>query len=338
MLKCPVCQCSYKEEVNICKECNLSEENIIHINEISPDNPILQICIPTLVKKLNEYKKTYYQNQLISNIKKLDTKVRIIETEQKEDRQKVKDLEKIVIELKFQIQSKDNYYNINSDIQENFKPSTYPQSSTLIGHTPIHFNSGDVGNVELINQNNMVSTQNDLKYNNFSNIEDSNNSAFFKNPDCQADNNSNELLDSQESHLDNETDQDKFCQAIDTQIPHFVEEYNMDKNSFDQRAISTVIETKESMATRLAGYSKVIFLSNTSKGNYWIVEENNYYYLVPHAKININEHNKYTVENLFNCDESSSGDYNFKLIRPAKILKFDSETWQLEKKGKLEFF
>ncbi len=141
-----------------------------------------------------------------------------------------------------------------------------------------------------------------------------------------------------QAQLTNFVNQGEFQQTIDTQTPQFVEIYNRDKNLFDEYATYTVTETKDSRDNRLAGRSETVFLSSISKGNYWIVEENNNSYLVPHAKISINEHNKrYTIENIFECNESSSGDYNFLLIQPAKVSKIDSELWQLEKKGKIEF-
>ncbi len=342
MLQCPVCKSSYKQEVKVCQRCNLLENDICHINEISSNNPILTTCIPKLLKKINQYKEKYieikYKNEQLLNLQQLSINIQTIQTEQKQDQQKLEKLEKIVIQLQSQIQNKDNHYNINLDTQENYRSSIYPQSSTLIGHTPIHSNSEDVGNVELINRNNMVSTQNDLQDNNLSDLEDSNNSVFFKQTDFQINNDSNELLDPQESNLNNEIGQDKFFQVIDTQVPQFVETYNIDKNLFDEYATYTVTETKDSRDNRLAGRSETVFLSSISKGNYWIVEENNNSYLVPHAKISINEHNKrYTIENIFECNESSSGDYNFLLIQPAKVSKIDSGLWKLEKKGKLEF-
>ena len=145
----------------------------------------------------------------------------------------------------------------------------------------------------------------------------------------------NDILQGQLINLIN---QGEFSQTIDYQIPYFVEIYNRDKNLFDEYTISTVTETQESRENRLAGLSEEVFLSSTSKGKYWIVEENNKFYLVPHAKISINEHNKrYTIDNLFECNESSSDNYNFQLIQPAKVFKVNSELWQLEKKGKIEF-
>ena len=146
-----------------------------------------------------------------------------------------------------------------------------------------------------------------------------------------------DVLQSQLNNLINQSDHTENFNS-DNSVQQFTELYNQHKNSFNEFVIATVIETQESMENRLAGRSETVFLSSISKGNYWIVEENNNSYLVPHAKISINEHNKrYTIENLFECNESSSGDYSFQLIQPAKVLKLNSELWQLERKGKIEF-
>ena len=314
MKECPVCKSFYEQEVNICKRCNLSEDNITHINKISPDNPILNICIPTLINKLKKYEEKERHIQKLVNISQLEIKVKNLINDQKQDRQEIENLKNIVEELQSKIQSKDDPYSQDLDTQETLESSTQVQPQELTVHSTLtNPNSRSDGNTE----DNKVDVPNDRK----------------------VDNNDSDLPASQESDFCDETGQSKFSQTIDTQTPQFVETYNKDKNLFDEYTISTVTETKDSRDNRLVGRSETVFLSSISKGNYWIVEENNKFYLVPHAKISINEHNKrYTIENLFECDEPSSGDYIFKLIQPAKIFKVNSELWQIKKKGKLEFF
>ena len=315
MLECPACKTSYKEKVNTCKICSLSEDDIHHIKEINLNHPILITCIPTLVNKLRKYEENNYQTQALFEISKLNIKVQNFITEQKQDRQEFETLKKTVKELESKIQSKHNNHNLDSNTQENLQSSTQIQLLESIGHTPSYLNSRDCSNIEDQDRNNIV----------------------FAPDDLQVDNNHSDLVAPQESDLHIQTGQGEFSQTIDAQIPYFVETYNRDKNLSNEFIISAVIETQESMENRLAVVSKAIFLSNTNKGKYWIVEENSQYFLVPHAKININEHNKYTIKNLFECNELSSGDYNFQLIQPAKVSKIDSGLWKLEKKGKLEF-
>jgi hypothetical protein len=113
--------------------------------------------------------------------------------------------------------------------------------------------------------------------------------------------------------------------------------YNQDKNSLSNKAIATVAETQESLNQRRSGNSDTVTLENITQKKYCIIEEDNDYYLIPHAKIRIDEHNKTTLESLFDCTNFTSEYSDFQLVKPAKVSQIDSETWQLEKKGKLEF-
>ena len=124
--------------------------------------------------------------------------------------------------------------------------------------------------------------------------------------------------------------------AVIEQIPQFVDKYNLDKKSLSNEAKATVAATEASLNERRLGKSDILTLEHTTQKKYWIVQEDDYY-LVPHAKIKIDEYNKTTLESLFECTNFTP-DYNdFNLIEPAKVSQLDSELWQLEKKGKLEF-
>jgi predicted oxidoreductase (fatty acid repression mutant protein) len=117
-----------------------------------------------------------------------------------------------------------------------------------------------------------------------------------------------------------------------------VETYNQDKNSISDKAKAMVAETQTSLNQRRSGSSDIVALENTTQKKYWIIEEDNDYYLVPHAKIKIDEYNKTTLESLFDCTNFTSEYSDFQLVKPAKVSQTDSETWQLEKKGKLDFY
>ena len=126
--------------------------------------------------------------------------------------------------------------------------------------------------------------------------------------------------------------------AVIEQIPQFVSKYNLDKKSLSNEAIATVAATEVSLNERRLGKSNLLTLEHTPQKKYWIIQEDDYY-LVPHAKIKIDEYNKTTLESLFECINFSSDYIDFHLIEPAKVSPLDSnsELWQLEKKGKLEF-
>ena len=124
--------------------------------------------------------------------------------------------------------------------------------------------------------------------------------------------------------------------AVKEQIPQFVDKYNLDKKSLSNEAKATVAATEASLNERRLGKSDILTLEHTTQKKYWIVQEDDYY-LVPHAKIKIDEYNKTTLESLFECINFDSDYTDFYLIKPAKVSQLESELWQLEKKGKLEF-
>lgn len=325
MLECPVCKYTHKKIVSTCKRCNLSENDISLVNRISSENPIFAVCIPTLVKKLNKYREIDRQNQILLDINKIYRKLQILETERREDKQRINKLEKTVVELKSHTKSKDNRKNIDLNSEKEPEVTTYYQTSSFQGN--FLSNYGD----------RPISQAGDYRSSDFSGLETIDENYDF------ASNHDRTLVNEESDHIS----EDSFCNQIDTSDTYsmknaeylqIVESYNRDKTSLQAQAISIVLETQESMENRLDGRSETVYLSHDSKkGKYLIVEENSNYYLVPHSKININEHNKHTIEYLFEFDESSSINHDLKLIRPAKVFKTSLDLWQLDKKGKLEF-
>jgi hypothetical protein len=126
--------------------------------------------------------------------------------------------------------------------------------------------------------------------------------------------------------------------AVVDKITKFIETYNQNKNSLTDKAKAMVAETQASLNQRRSGSSDIVTLENTSQKKYWIIEEDNDYYLVPHAKIKIDEYNRTTLESLFDCTNFTSEYSDFQLVKPAKVSQINSEIWQLEEKGKLDFY
>lgn len=125
--------------------------------------------------------------------------------------------------------------------------------------------------------------------------------------------------------------------AIVDKILQFVETYNRDRNSISDQVKAMVAETQASINQRRLGNRDTVTLENTSKKKYWIIEEDNEHYLIPHAKIKIDEHNRTTLESLFDCTNFTSEYSDFQLVKPARVSQTNLETWQLETKGELEF-
>ena len=126
--------------------------------------------------------------------------------------------------------------------------------------------------------------------------------------------------------------------AIVDKISQFVETYNQDKNSIADKAKAMVAETQESLNRRRSGSSDIVTLENTTQKKYCIIEEDSDYYLIPHAKIKIDEYNRTTLESLFDCTNFTSEYSDFQLVKPAKVSQLSSETWELEEKGQLDFY
>ena len=116
-----------------------------------------------------------------------------------------------------------------------------------------------------------------------------------------------------------------------------IESYNQDKNSISDKVKAMVRETEASLNQRRSGNSDTVTLENTTQKKFWIIEEDNNYYLILHAKINIDEYNRAILESLFDCTNFTLEYSDFQLIQPAKVFQLSSETWQLDKKGKIEF-
>ena len=122
-------------------------------------------------------------------------------------------------------------------------------------------------------------------------------------------------------------------------IPQFLRDYNHDKNLLLGKAIATVSETAESISNRRDARDIPVQLEvKASRGSYWIINEEGINYLVPTIDIKFNEFNLDTLQALFEYDNSCNNSYEFQLIKPAKVSQISSKTWQIEKKGKLDFY
>ena len=104
--------------------------------------------------------------------------------------------------------------------------------------------------------------------------------------------------------------------------------------------ITVVSATDESIEARRIDTSKPLVLERVGrrKGNYWIIniEDNNY--LVPKVDIRINSHSLTTVEALFKCAGSQSGESrDFQLVKPGKISSNMGDRWELVERGVLDF-
>jgi len=117
---------------------------------------------------------------------------------------------------------------------------------------------------------------------------------------------------------------------------NLVAAYNLNSRSLSSQA-TTVSEIEYTIEQRRLGHNIAPILEFDKKGNYWIINEGQYEYLVPKGGIKINEHNYYTISVFFECLEYGQGsNSNFTLVVPAKVSSI-GEQWKLIEAGKLKF-
>ncbi len=120
---------------------------------------------------------------------------------------------------------------------------------------------------------------------------------------------------------------------------NLVDQYNQNPDYFLQNSFE-VSETKESFENRRAGYNQppILTKSDRNRGIGWITCFNNSHYLVPRAKLKINQPNYKILEGFFNC-QNYNPEYptdKFTLIKVARVSPY-GEDWQLLEKGDLRF-
>lgn len=112
--------------------------------------------------------------------------------------------------------------------------------------------------------------------------------------------------------------------------------YNSKPRSLSANAI-TVAESDHTVEQRRIGKKVAPILEKNQLGNYWIVREGNYEYLVPKGNIKINEYNYETISSCFECiGYHPSSSSSFTLLKPATVSSI-GQHWQLVEPGKLQF-
>lgn len=309
MSVCPVCKNNHQEEVSKCQRCNWSMQDDLNSIGINPEHPILKTCIPSLVKYLeaeitHKEKLQFIIQQLEiqeSNSHKLDEILDEIEANKQKTYQGITTLKDQIIELKFLLEST----NDNSDIEvketNNFMISEHIQTSS-----PIE-NDDNIFPVESDrNQNNDFEQELNLQKGSFYDV-----SKSSENLNYQKD-------------FDPEINPKGSYQSF----------YRLIKNG--ELEVTKVAVPQETMEKMRGGTQSELEFINDRKGNYWIVNWHDVYCLIPKEKI-INQYQYGNFQRIFNCQNYKETYRDFEVIEPATVFKSNNETWQLERKGKINF-
>lgn len=114
-----------------------------------------------------------------------------------------------------------------------------------------------------------------------------------------------------------------------------IEVYNESPKSLLKNVIKVSVK-QESITTF---NSNSIILASIGNGNYWIIYDADItYWLLPKAKLRIDQHRYETVKLLFDCNDYNPEYYSFELNKPAQVLMLANKyEWKLEKRGVLKF-
>ena len=114
-----------------------------------------------------------------------------------------------------------------------------------------------------------------------------------------------------------------------------VEVYNKSLNSL----VNKVVEVTVNQRSITANNSNLIILASIGNGNYWIIYDVDInYWLLPKAKLRIDQYRHETVKLLFDCNDYEPEYYSFELAKPVQVSILANNTeWKLEKRGILKF-
>lgn len=150
------------------------------------------------------------------------------------------------------------------------------------------------------------------------------------------DNNHNSLFtqESDSSFFDNSNNQEdiKSENNLNGSYQSF---YRLIKNG--ELEVSEVKVSQETMEKIRGGTQSELDFVNDQKGNFWIVNWHDVYCLIPKEKTYINPYQYGNFQRIFNCQNYQETYTDLEVIEPATVLKSDGETWQLERKGKINF-
>lgn len=110
-------------------------------------------------------------------------------------------------------------------------------------------------------------------------------------------------------------------------------------NESPSSLVSKVVKVAVKQESITANSSDSIILASIGNGNYWIIYDVDInYWLLPKAKLRIDQYRYETVKLLFDCNDYEPEYHSFELAKPAQVsILANSSQWKLEKRGVLKF-
>ena len=114
-----------------------------------------------------------------------------------------------------------------------------------------------------------------------------------------------------------------------------VEIYNKSPSSLVSKVVKVAVKQESITAIN----SDSIILASIGNGNYWIIYDVDIScWLLPKAKLRIDQYRYETVKLLFDCNDYEPEYHSFELAKPAQVsILANNSEWKLEKRGVLKF-
>ena len=94
---------------------------------------------------------------------------------------------------------------------------------------------------------------------------------------------------------------------------------------------------QETLEKARSGTQSELKFVEDKKGNYWIIDWQGVYCLIPKEKNLINQYQYANFQRVFNCQDYYEDYSKIEIIEPATVANYDGEHWRLERKGKIKF-
>lgn len=357
MSVCPICKYHHQQEVDICQRCNWSMADSLDSLGIVYTHPIFSVCIPTLVKSLED-KTTQCEklNSIIQNIdlqesnsRKLDEILDRVEENSEQIEQQFNQLQSIINDLKLptaskKIEDNEQQESIVNNITEQVIKSSSDYQIGLSDPQNIEYLSIKEEEEEIIES--VISEQDDISDSQdcgLYNFNSTNKNIDIAPQEYQEPEINYCISNSQEDSFHNSSPIQKSTNIATQEDQEPEVNFNSTYNSFyslikkGKLDIIKVLVSQENMERIRDGSLNEVEFINDNKGNYWIVDWQNTYCLIPKRNINIEEHNYGNFKKIFDCQDYRETYKDLEIIKPATVIKSDNQTWQLQVKGTIKF-
>ena len=376
MSVCPVCKYNHLEDVENCQRCNWSMQDDLEVSSEHPILKTCIFTLVSNLNKERMEKENLHSliqisssDNLKANSQKLDELLDEVESNKKQTEKQFNRLNKAICGLKSLLEMS----NGSSDITPKEKISLIENISSSVAEERGSSKQDDCVDKQYVetsfsSQKDLIESDrsirnildatideqksdvfivtNDFANNNdFDLVTDYQSNDFYNQKSDRHRDRNFELINepSQAGLYDNQSDRKSSAtvnhqdnnQSKDSSNSNYQSFYGLIKRGkIESIEVKVPQETVEQMRS---GTQSELKFSNARKGNYWIINWQDTYYLIPKEKTYINPHQYGNFQRVFNCQNYQENYKTFEVTEPAIVINYDGDNWRLERKGKIKF-